>query len=194
MAVLAPQTTTTSKTADLPLSLAEAKAALRISGSDLDTEVEAALKAAVEWCETESSRALRVAHTITQTYRQWPVSPVRFDHQPVKAIISIAYYDTSGGSQVVSSSNYRLLASGDGAAALEFDDGYSLPSLDVRSDAVTITYTAGYDDIGSVPEQAKQAMRLKLRQLFGTLTDREMQANEMALRSLIGQLKWRPYR
>ena len=192
--MLTPVTTTTSKTSELPLSLADARDALRIDGSELDTQVDALLKTAQLWCESVTSRSLRVTRTVTQTYSQWPCNPIRFDWQPVKAITSITYYDEDGNSQTVSSSNYRLIESSEGAAIAEFDADFSLPSVEVRRDAITITYTAGYDDLDSVPDDAKTAIRLKLRDLFGDMEEGEAKANARCLMSIIEPLKWRPYR
>lgn len=153
-----------------------------------------ALDAAVEWCEAAATRSLRVSHTVVQTYSGWPMGVIRFDLQPVKSISSITYYDVAGSSQTVSSSNYRLHASSDGAGVLEWGDNYSLPSVDVRGDAVTITYLAGYDDLDSVPSMAKFCILLKLRELFGDLTDREAEYTRQAIKTLLSQIGWGPYR
>lgn len=188
------KTNISAKHATLCVSSTEAKATLRIAGSDLDTEVDDTLAAAVDLVEHESQRALRISYTITETYDGWPCEPIRFDWQPVKSITSIKYYDTADSQQTVSSSNYRLLADSDGASVLEFDDDYSLPSIAVRGDAVEVAYTAGYADIASVPDAAKFAVRLKLRELFGDLTERELKANTQSYDSLLGQIQWGAYR
>ena len=189
-----PQTSVTAKTSDLPVTLAEAKEHLRILHDDLDNEVQAALDAAVEWCESTTGRALRVSHTLTQKYRSWPCSPVQFDRQPVSAISGVTYYDAAGDAQTLATSNYRLQSSTKAAGYLEFDDSFSAPSLDERDDAVTITYTAGYASLAAVPTEAKYAIRLKLAELFGNLDPRMIDANRRACDDLLGSIQWGAYR
>lgn len=188
------QTVVTAKSNDLPVTLAEAKEHLRILGGDLDVEVFAALEAATEFCESVSGRSLRVSHTLAQKYASWPCDPVQFDRHPVKAISSITYYDADGASQTLATSKYRLQPSTNAAAALEWDDTFDSPSLDDRDDAVTITYTAGYTDIESVPAMAKYAIKLKLAELFGDLDERRIDATQRACDSLLHQIDWGCYR
>lgn len=189
-----PQTTVTAKSSDLPVTLAEAKTHLRLLSDDLDTEVDALLEAAVEYCETVCGRSLRVSQTITQKYDGWPCSPVRFDRQPVTAITSVTYYDANDVSQTVNASNYRLLVSSEAAALLEFDTDFSRPTASSRADSVTITYVAGYAAIADVPQRAKAAIKLKLAELFGNLDERMVAANERSIASLLGTLEWGCYR
>jgi len=187
-------TTISAKSTPACVAIDEAKLALRIDGNDLDTEISAALDAAIESVELETHRALRVSYTVAEIYDGWPCNPVRFDWQPVKSIVSITYYDSADASQTVTASNYRLLACTDGAAVLEFDDDYSLPTTATRRDAVTINYLAGYADTASVPGLAKQAVTLKVRELFGDLMDREAKSNTRSLKAITSQLSWGAYR
>lgn len=188
------QTAVTAKSADLPLTLDEAKGHLRILGGDLDAEIQAALEAAVEYCETVTGRALRVSHTLTQKYCEWPSGPVEFDRQPVTAVSSVTYYDADGASQTLASSNYRLQASTLAAGVLEWDDDFTRPTLDSRDDAVTITFTAGYAALATVPAMAKYAIKLKLSEIFGDLPDRVRDATVASCESLLSKIEWGQYR
>jgi len=187
------QTTISAKSSPACVTLEAAQDALRVLGSDLDTEVQTSLDAAIAFVEYETGRALRVSYTVAEIYDGWP-SVVRFDWQPVKSISSITYYDTADASQTVTSTDYRLLTQTNGASVLEFDADYSKPSHAVRADAVTVNYVAGYADIDSVPATAKSAILLKIKELFGDMPDREAKPNERSLRSLLSQLSWGPYR
>jgi uncharacterized phiE125 gp8 family phage protein len=186
-----PQTTVTEKSSDLPVTLEEAKAHLRLLSSDLDVHVEGLLEAAVEYCESAVGRSLRTSTTLTQTYDGWPCGVVKFDRQPVTAISSVKYRDADDAEQTLSASNYRLLVSSEAAAAMEFDEDFSAPSLNGRADAVTVTYVAGYED---PPARAKAAILLKLGELFGNLDDRQVTANERSINTLLGSLDWGCYR
>jgi uncharacterized phiE125 gp8 family phage protein len=186
-------TTLPNSLTDLPLSLSEARDQLRVVSGDLDNQIEAALKAAVGWCETQTSRSLRVATTLKQSYSGWPCSPVRFDRQPVKSISSVKYY-ASGSQSTVDSGEYRLHTSSGAAGYLEWDTDFGWYTLDDRDDAVEIEYVAGYDDADSVPSTAKQAIRLMLTVFFGGLLPREQEAHERAAKALLASVDWGSYR
>jgi len=185
------QTTVTEKSSDLPVTLEEAKAHLRLLSSDLDVHVEGLLEAAVEYCESVIGRSLRTSTTLTQTYDGWPCNPVRFDRQPVLAIGSVKYRDPDDTEHTVTSNNYRLLPSSEASAVLEFDEGFVPETLAGRADAVTVTYVAGYED---PPARAKAAILLKLSELFGNLDERKVTANERSINTLLGSLDWGCYR
>ena len=188
------QTTTTSKTNDLPVTLSEAKDHLRISTNDLDAEVQAALEAAVEYCEAAVGRSLRVTHTVVQTYEFWPAWTAQLSRQPVKAITSVQYYDQDGALQTVAASNYRLIANGDAAAYLELDDDFTKPTVDDRLDAVQVTYTAGYASLAAVPAMAKHAIKMMLSEFFGDLDERQMVAARTTAHRLLSAIDWGSYR
>lgn len=188
------QTVVTAKSSELPVTLAEAKDHLRILHDDLDVEIQAALEAAIEYCEAASGRGLRIGQTLSQKYSGWPCNPVRFDRQPVKSISSVTYYDAAGASQTLASSNYRLQHSTNAGALLEWVDDFTQPSLADRDDAVTITYIAGYTDIASVPAMAKYAIKLKLAEIFGDLNEREFASTQRSCDDLLRMIDWGCYR
>ena len=195
------QTTVTAKSSDLPVTLAEAKTHLRLVDDVLDSAVQLQLESAVDCVETDSGRALRVSHTVAQSYCQWPWGKVLLDRQPVKAISSVTYYDTDGSSQTVSSSNYRLHVASDACGYLEFDVDFTRPALDYRDDAVTIAYTAGYALLGTVdpdragvPDRARSAILIKLSLLFGNLDPRLVDSYERSYGDLVAALNPGYYR
>jgi uncharacterized phiE125 gp8 family phage protein len=188
-------TTVTAISEDLPVSLAEAKEHLRILHSDLDQSIQTALDAAVEYCEATTGRALREELAVTQTYSEWPCGEVGFDRQPVKSIASVKYYDANGSLTTVSSSLYRLFPSSEAATYLEFDDlTFTAPFYYDRSDTIQINYLAGYTDADSVPARAKQAIKLKLAELFGDLKPQEAAASARACDDLLASISWGSYR
>lgn len=188
------QTTVTDASEALPVELADAKQHLRIYHDDLDTEIQAALEAAIDYCETVTGRALREEVTVSQTYSGWDCEPIRFDRQPVKSITSITYYDSDGVSQEVDEADYRLTLSTNAAASLQFDDAFAKPLLYEREDAITIEYVAGYESATVVPARAKHAIKLKLAELFGNLDDRKTEANRRACDDMLASLDWGSYR
>lgn len=186
-----PQTTITSKTSTLPVSLGEAKEHLRIATDRLDDDVNAALEAATEYCENVTGRSLRVGHTLQQAYSEWPTDCVRFDRQPVKSVSSVKYYASDDSDTTVSSSLYRLLQSTDGGSLLEWDEDFTFPTTASRGDAVRLTYVAGYSSVDDVPPAAKYAIRLMLQSIYGgELDERQRPAIERSIRNLLGSIEW----
>ena len=176
-------TRTTAKTTDeasLPVSLQQAKLHLRIASDDLDEAVSLNLHAAIDYCERVTARVLRVSHTVVQSYSQWPCSPLRSDWQPARSITSVTYYDADNAQQTVSSSDYRLIQ-GNAGAILEFDQDYTYPTLYDRSDAVQVTYLAGYASMADVPATAKKAILLKLKLDWGDTPPAELVCIERSL-------------
>lgn len=158
-------------TVSTPVTLSEAKDHVRVMSDDFDSYIQTLIEAATEYCERCTGRPLRVPldgypSSVTQKYPGWPTSPVELDWQPAGSITSITYFDTDDASQTVSSSNYRLLASANAGALLEFDEDFTEPATSNRSDAVTITYGAGYTTASSVPAAAKHAIKLLVGHWF----------------------------
>lgn len=143
--------------AEEPITLAEAKAQLRVDHDDEDALIESLIIAAREVVESKLERAL-----ITQTwahYFDFLPGDYGFELQPgVSSIVSVQYQDLNDTTQTVDPANYvltkdavpqiRLSYSGEWPAALEY------------SDAVKITVVVGYGDRHAVPEAIKQAIKL----------------------------------
>lgn len=176
------------------VNLESVKDTLRMIGGDLDEELDIALGAAIEMIEREVHRPLRVSYTIQESLPYFFRGRYTLDWQPVKSITSIKYYASDDTLETIATSNYRLLADTDGATSIELDSSFNYPATNVRDDAVQIIYEAGYTDIDSVPDTAKQAIKLKTRELFGDLTDREASANRKSVAALVNMLKWGQYR
>ena len=174
------QTNTTAKTSTLPVSLQQAKDQLRVVNEGLDEQIELALAGAVEFCENQIGRSLRVSHTVMQSYPSWPCNPVRFDRQPAYSIVSIVYFDADDAELAVSASDYRLLPSSGGASVLCFDSSFTKPAIYDRPDAVQITYLAGYADIADVPKAAVNAILFQLENAWGEVDKLRYDANERA--------------
>jgi uncharacterized phiE125 gp8 family phage protein len=150
-----------------PVTIAEAKAQLSIGASDVshDTEVASLIAAAREEWERDTSIAL-ITRTLEHRLPKF-LSTVVLSVRPAIAISSVTYVDTAGATQTVASSNYYL--DGD---EVRFLDTFVRPSVQDRSEAVKITYTAGYgSDSRACPELDRMAIKLSLANRF---EDRDM--------------------
>lgn len=149
-----------------PVTLSEAKAHLRVDGTDEDTLISSLIVAARQYAERYMRRAL-----INQTWRYdadafedriqlWP--------SPVSSISSVTYVDATGSTVTVSGSDYQadlaaepaILTPSYAAAVWPIPRASSLGS-------VRVTFVAGYGASASaVPTGIKQAILLLIGHWF----------------------------
>ena len=147
-----------------PLTLAEAKAHLRITSSAEDALVTSLIIAARELCESETGRAL-----LPQT---WELTRDDFSdemflqHVPVASIVSIKYTDVNGAEQTLAGTEYVLDASSNVQARVVLAVDKSWPSVYGGINNVRIRYVAGYTNAAAVPQSLKQWMLLQISHWF----------------------------
>ncbi|KQZ12405.1 hypothetical protein ASD50_11620 [Mesorhizobium sp. Root552] len=175
--------------ANMPVSLSEAKAHLRVEHDDQDDLITAQIKAATAWLDGYAGLLGRAL--ITQTWQQefgrfadrlpLPVSPVI-------AIVSVSYFDAGNVQQVLDPGLYDLFADARGAH-VALRPGQSWPASFRRTDAVSVTFTAGYGAAADVPEPIRQAILLIVQRLFDGADTEIDSAIERTVHALIA-----PYR
>ena len=117
-----------------------------------------------EW-ERDTSIAL-ITRTLEHRLPKF-LDVVGLSVRPAIAVSSIKYMDENGTEQTVASSNYYL--DGD---EVRFLKPFVAPTIQERSEAVRITYTAGYgSDSRACPELDRMAIKLSLANRF---EDRDM--------------------
>lgn len=142
-----------------PLSLADAKAFLRIEHDAEDDLIAALIAAARTQIEAQTRRAL-----MTQTWRLtrdvWPASgtlpvlPV-----PLRAVTAIGVYDSAGMLQMLNVADFDI-DTASAPARLAFARG-APPTPGRINGGIEIDIEAGYgDDSEDVPEPLRQAIRL----------------------------------
>lgn len=161
-----------------PVSLAEAKAHLRVLSSDEDTLIESLIVAAREYAEIFTGRAF-----ITQTweytvdkfcsggyeqrsYLGLNQTPIMIPKPKLQDVVSVKYIDGNSAEQTWDSSNYRVLGDGDRGKIVPVFGVY-YPFIFEQLNAVTIRFIAGYGNTSSaVPQSIKQAMLLLIGHWF----------------------------
>lgn len=152
-----------------PISLAEAKAHLRVDHGLDDALIERAIDAATGHLDGYGGilgRAL-LAQRWRQFFSFWPASrclPLRL--APVTAIVEIRARAADGSESVIDPASYRLLAGASRPEVL-ISLAASLPALEHAPDAVAVTYDAGYGTTAEiVPAPIRQAMLLMVGDMY----------------------------
>lgn len=141
------------------VTLAEAKAHLRVDIADEDTLIEAWVRSATGLAEQATGRAI-----MPQVWRlsldAFPCV-IALARVPVRSITSITYVDAAGVTQTLDPSAYTLDNSDDyGHAHIHPAYGTSWPAARCQPNAVQVTFAAGYADAASVPEEIKDWIKL----------------------------------
>ncbi|OAN53891.1 hypothetical protein A6A04_13445 [Paramagnetospirillum marisnigri] len=152
-----------------PITLGEAKAHLRVDGSDDDTLISSLIAAARRHVEDLTGRAL-----ITQSWQlSWDdrfPDDFRLPKGRLQAVDGITYVDGSGATITLDQAAYVVDAESEPGRVTPAW-GASWPATRCQPVAVTVDWTCGYGDAaGDVPAPIRAAMLL----LIGTLyRDRE---------------------
>ena len=144
-----------------PVSLAEAKAYLRVTSSDEDATISFLIGVAREAAEHELGRSL-ITQTREKTLDVFPID-IRLDYPPVQSVTSIKFLDENGDEQTLSSSSYKLDNASDSKPAwVKIATGRSWPSTYPEINAVRVRYVAGWASAAEVPQSIKQWMLLNI--------------------------------
>lgn len=148
-----------------PVTIEEAKLHLRVDGDDENAFIGDLIKAARSEVENLCGRQLLTATWVLNLDAFPGSGTILLPVSPMQSITSITYTDIGGDSQTVSTSVYDS----DTASAIPrifLKAGKSWPSAQSITNAVTVTFVAGYgNDRADVPDCARSAILL----LVGTL-------------------------
>lgn len=141
-----------------PVTLAEAKAHLRVDHSDDDTYIASLITAAREQAESYCELVIPVQQ-FKYDLDCFPAS-ISLPNVPVISIDSIAYIDGSGASQPLTE---YYLSRTPVSASIESAYSESFPVTELGRDKVSVTFTAGFSDM---PETIKHAIKLIIGSLY----------------------------
>jgi uncharacterized phiE125 gp8 family phage protein len=148
-----------------PVTVAEAKAHLRVDLGDDDAMIARLIAAAREWVEAETGRAM-----LTQSWRltldDWPGrETVALVRPPVQAVTAVRTFSTEGVASVWAGANYALSFGAEPQALVRLVSAW--PSPGRAGAGIEIDMTCGYGAAASdVPAALRQAVLLKAAQLY----------------------------
>lgn len=186
-----------------PVTLAEAKAHLKVDTTDDDALLTALIAAARARAEWHTGRAF-----ITQSWKLWldiwpgaigcddlpprlsasPPSAVEIPLPPLQSVSSITSYALDDSATVMNSALYQVdIASAPARVALKIGVA---PPVNLRAmNAIAIAFNAGYGDAESdVPDAIKRAILMIVADLYANRGDAAMETSAAALATLM------PYR
>ena len=151
--------TRTNITGNEPITTQQAKDWCYVAGTKWDDLIDSLVTTVREHAENETWRAIIQAE---YEYRldEFPEDEIEIPKPPIKSIDKIEYVDTDGNTQELTS--YDADVSGE-YGRIQRSDGKTWPKTDDVYNAVTITFTAGYD---SVPETLQIAMKQMIKHFF----------------------------
>ena len=143
-----------------PISLAEAKAQMRVEGNDDDIVIQRLIDSAVAFVDAQGVLGFAM---ITQTWGQW-LSPnpgtVQLLLGPVQSVSAVKYYDVDGVLQTATLSDFNVFGTPN-RITVSPKAGKAWPVTQTRDDAIKIEYVIGYGATSaSVPQTVRHALMM----------------------------------
>jgi uncharacterized phiE125 gp8 family phage protein len=156
-----------------PVSLAEAKAQLRLATSDEDALVAALIKAARHAIEQASGLSL-IDQSWSLYVDAWPVSrALLLARGPVSAISDVLIYGEDGTPATLDPAHY-LLDKVSSPARCILREGRNVPVAGRRANGIEVRFRAGFGPTGeSVPTDLRQALLVTVAHWFDHRGDGE---------------------
>ena len=144
-----------------PVTLAEAKAHLKIEHGDEDTLLTDLMARATD--TLDGPRGALARCLVEQTWRVACAGPIRgrvaLPMAPVLEISAARHFDPSGATVALDTTDFWLMGDADGAW-IEPAMGAPWPALADRADAIAFDVTAGFGALGDVPPGIRHAILL----------------------------------
>ena len=188
-----------------PVTLAEAKAHLRVDTADDDTYITGLIRAAREWCEQYLDRTLVNTQWVMRFDRFPPdgTHDIELPRPPMVAsgtatAVALTFTYENGTTATYSTASYRVdRASTPGAVKTLY--GQAWPAHLQDDNSISVTWWGGYGPSGSdVPQSIRHAMLMLVAFWYDNrstvLVGSISKQLEFAVESLLSSQKWGSYR
>lgn len=145
------------------VTVAEAKDHLRVTHSDDDSYIETLIKAASAHAAYFQGRTYLQKQRVE--YYDGFFDIIKPPYPPLVSVDSIQYVDVDGVTQTVSSDDYRI-DTGSEPGRITPAYGKAWPATRSVTNAVILTYQAGYSSRALVPDEIKHAVLLLVGHLY----------------------------
>jgi len=149
-----------------PVDVDECKAHMRLPSNltSQDGMIQVLIETATGWAEDYSGRQFMNA-TWEATWNHFPAF-LNLPQPPFSSLTTFTYVDTTGTTTSVSSSIYQIVSDKNRAHIQEAYD-QSWPSARPQSEAIKVTWVAGYGAVGrAVPAKFRQAILILVSTLY----------------------------
>lgn len=149
-----------------PITLADAKAQLRVDHTGDDPLITGLIATARQAAEARTGRAL-----VTQQWRQtldaWPIDGViELDAPRLVSVEAVSYLDPAGVRQTLHASAYQVVTDTlIGTVRPAYDTDW--PTCRETPGSIRIDYTAGYGNAAAVPQPIKAWMLIAMATWYG---------------------------
>lgn len=160
---------TTDSSSEL-VSVAEAKAHLRVTHSDDDAYIGTLITASRQSLEISTRRSLGASQTYKVFYDSYPTTYFKLliPNPPLTSFTSLKYYDDNDVLQTIPSNQYTVETAGSGASFLSMKDTHSFPTVSIdRVAPVEIEFVSGYT-AQTFPKPLHQAILLLVAHYYDT--------------------------
>ncbi len=141
---------------DEPVSLADAKAHLRMTHDAQDALIEGLIRDARARVEGMTQRPL-ITQTLQMDYSRFS-DTLHLGRAPIQDVVSVSYLDLAGERQTLATTEYQLLLGATDPTLIPIS---AWPNHLQRHESVQVTVTAGYgDDPEDVPGDLRRAILL----------------------------------
>lgn len=184
--------------ANLPITLDEAKAHCRVTFADDDDLIDRLIKAATSEMEMRLQRTL-CDSTWSITLDKFPEGGIRLPHPPLLQVTSVVYWSEAGTQLTLSSSDYIVDTVSEPGWIVPAPGKEWPATLKDRINSVTVLYRAGYrlggtaqEQRAAVPQDIRTYLLIRVATLYEnreSISFASSPFNITALDSL-----WQPYR
>lgn len=146
-----------------PIAVLEAKAFLKVDGTEEDTMISSMITTVREWVELRTGRSL-ITQTRVLNLDYFPCGDtIELPNGKTQSITTVKYYNTDDSQTTLSSSDYWTDLSSK-SARIKIKNYW--PATMRRLNAVEITYVCGYGVADDIPRPLRSAMLLLLGHLY----------------------------